>query len=539
MARFSILAIFFSALVQFCFGQSIGISTDGSTPHASAALEIKSTSKGILIARMTMAERDLINTPANGLLIYQTDHSPGFYYFNGASWTSIAGQSTNGWALTGNPGTNPSTDFIGTTDDQPIRFRVNNTWAGRFSNNSYYIGDSSGIASTLNNHYSVGIGYRVLRKSTSGFYNVALGTQAMEESISASNCVAVGHVALSENTIGDENTAIGSRSLTSNTTGETNTAIGSGALLQNFSGHNNTAVGGYALSSNAVGGDNTAVGSLALTSCMGSFNTAVGDRALTNTTSGLYNTAVGQRAAMDNSTGSENVAIGAWALQNSSSASNNVAIGSEAMINNITGTYNIAIGRTSGVSASFNNTISLGNHGYLNASNNQAFLGNLSTLWNGGNVAWSTFSDARVKKDIAEDVKGLEFITRLRPVTYHRDIDAQTALTGNSPSADFTQKYDIEQIKFSGFIAQEVEQAALASGYDFSGITAPRNAHEIYTLSYESFVPTIIKGMQELVTLVNDQQLIIEQQREQMASLKDRMAQIETHDANTQISQHK
>ena len=72
---------------------SAGIGT--LTPVASAALEISSTSQGLLAPRMTKAQRDAIATPATGLLIYQTNSSPGFYYYNGSSWTAMAAKGAN------------------------------------------------------------------------------------------------------------------------------------------------------------------------------------------------------------------------------------------------------------------------------------------------------------------------------------------------------------------------------------------------------------------------------------------------------------
>jgi len=64
----------------------IGIGT-AAAPNASAMLEITSTNKGILIPRVTQANRPA--TPATGLLIYQTDNTPGFYYYNGSSWVRM------------------------------------------------------------------------------------------------------------------------------------------------------------------------------------------------------------------------------------------------------------------------------------------------------------------------------------------------------------------------------------------------------------------------------------------------------------------
>jgi hypothetical protein len=106
--------------------QNVGIGTN--TPHPTALLELYSTSKGLLIPRMTQAERDAISSPATGLLIYQTDNTPGFYYWNGTAWIPILSSSSGSglfWSLTGNSIT--GTQFLGTTNAQPLVIRTNNT----------------------------------------------------------------------------------------------------------------------------------------------------------------------------------------------------------------------------------------------------------------------------------------------------------------------------------------------------------------------------------------------------------------------------
>ena len=65
----------------------VGINTE--TPDASAALDIVSTTGGLLVPRMTAAQRDAINSAATGLMIYQTDGTAGFYYYNGSSWSEV------------------------------------------------------------------------------------------------------------------------------------------------------------------------------------------------------------------------------------------------------------------------------------------------------------------------------------------------------------------------------------------------------------------------------------------------------------------
>jgi len=77
--------------------QSVAINTDGSTAHASALLDLKSNTQGVLVPRMTAADRLLITSPATGLLVYQTDATAGFYFYNGSAWTSLNGTNgTNG-----------------------------------------------------------------------------------------------------------------------------------------------------------------------------------------------------------------------------------------------------------------------------------------------------------------------------------------------------------------------------------------------------------------------------------------------------------
>ena len=69
----------------------VGVGT--TTPDASSALDITSTTKGLLIPRMTETQRDAISSPATGLMIYQTDGTVGFYYYNGSSWSEVAATS--------------------------------------------------------------------------------------------------------------------------------------------------------------------------------------------------------------------------------------------------------------------------------------------------------------------------------------------------------------------------------------------------------------------------------------------------------------
>lgn len=123
--------IFFSLLVLLpiiTFSQ-VGIGT--TTPNSSSLLDITDTTKGVLIPRMTLVQRNAIATPATGLIIYQTNNTPGFYYYNGSSWVSLSSAS---WSTTGNAGTAPAVNKVGTTNNQSFVLATNNTEAARVLN---------------------------------------------------------------------------------------------------------------------------------------------------------------------------------------------------------------------------------------------------------------------------------------------------------------------------------------------------------------------------------------------------------------------
>ena len=112
MKKLSLFVIITLMMVSGTKGQ-VAISTDGSAPDGSAMLEVKSIEKGMLVPRMPAAQRSAITSPAAGLLVYQTDGSAGFYFYNGTTWrwlggSNLTGSGTNGqvthWTGTGSLG---------------------------------------------------------------------------------------------------------------------------------------------------------------------------------------------------------------------------------------------------------------------------------------------------------------------------------------------------------------------------------------------------------------------------------------------------
>src|SRR5256885_15040938 len=96
-------------------------------------LEVKNTSKRILIPRMSKNEKNAIASPATGLLIFQnTPDSIGFHFYNGSAWTWLGDTGNTdslSWKTTGNNNIK-SSNFIGTLNDTALRFRIRNTASG-------------------------------------------------------------------------------------------------------------------------------------------------------------------------------------------------------------------------------------------------------------------------------------------------------------------------------------------------------------------------------------------------------------------------
>lgn len=108
--------------VQQLHSQNVAINGTGAAPDASSMLDISSTTTGILIPRMTSAQRILIAAPATGLKVYDTTTGT-FWYFNGVVWVQEL-TTGNGWILAGN--TLAGTEWMGSVNNQPVRFVSNN-----------------------------------------------------------------------------------------------------------------------------------------------------------------------------------------------------------------------------------------------------------------------------------------------------------------------------------------------------------------------------------------------------------------------------
>jgi hypothetical protein len=297
-----------------------------------------------------------------------------------------------------------------------------------------------------------------------------------------------------------------------------NSGVGTNSLYSNTSGTYNTAFGLNSLALNTTGGANTAIGSLSLgANTIGSDNTALGFYSLQDNTEGEKNTAIGESTLSLNATGSQNTAVGQSSLYNNTIGSYNTAIGINAGLFGTNLTYGTFIG--SDAYTSIDGLTNIAGYGYNSrpTSSNQVRIGNSSVTSIGGYASWTNLSDERYKLNVHENVKGLDFILKLHPVTYQLNMtklaadlkedqrmDKDGNIVNSSSEIDLQARYEKSQIVYTGFIAQEVEKVAKELGFEFSGIDAPKNENDFYGLRYAEFVVPLVKAVQEQQKKIED-----------------------------------
>jgi len=226
-------------------------------------------------------------------------------------------------------------------------------------------------------------------------------------------------------------------------------------------------------------------------------NTAEGEDALLSLTSGFFNTAVGYQAGSAYDNGYNNVFLGA-----------NVDV-------NGAGYYNvIAIGQ-----------------GTVCTDVSQVTIGNGATATYRAYADWTNISDGRFKKNIKENVPGLEFINKLKPITYtldaagidnflHKDLPQDKQANDKAKAVMNKAFAEKEKVVYTGFVAQDVEKAAKSLNYDFSGVDAAKNNKDLYGLRYAEFVVPLVKGMQELSKMNDEKDAAIQQQNIKIDNLQ-------------------
>lgn len=409
------LALLMSIMGAMAQKDNVGIGT--TKPDQSAALEISSSNKGLLTPRMSLQQRNAIQNPATGLIVYQTDLLSGFYFYDGKEWKSMTSETNtksvadaNNWGLTGNSGTSSATNFIGTIDNVSLVFKANNTRAGLI--------DVSAAGQT--------------------FFGIAAGNSS---------------------------------------TGFANTAIGAYALLSNTVGTNNVALGGFALQ-NTTGSRNMGIGTAALQSNVGgSDNAAVGIQALKNNVSGIYNTAVGTNALFG-VTGSNNVGVGAATLFQNNAGSDNTAIGVSAGYANISGSRNVFIGYSAGYTETGSDKLYIANSvtatplvygdfstkylavGEVAAADRAAATsGGYRLLVKGGMITEKIKVAVAGTADWADYVFAKEY--KLMPLNEVEAFIKENQHLPNVPSADEMAKSGLDVLKTNAKLMEKIEELTL------------------------------------------------------------------------------
>ena len=117
---------------------------------------------------------------------------------------------------------------------------------------------------------------------------------------------------------------------------------------------------------------------------------------------------------------------------------------------------------------------------------------------------------------------------KLRPVAYNFQAKRYNDfISGNENSivkfASYTEQPESEKIRHNGFIAQEVEKAALETGYEFDGVIIPKSDKEAYGLSYSQFVVPLVKAVQEQQQMIENQQRQIKELIDEVQQLKEKL----------------
>ena len=325
-----------------------------------------------------------------------------------------------------------------------------------------------GAVVTGNDNIAVG-SHQTLDALTSGTYNVAIGSKAG----SAVNT-------------GNSNTVIGFQSGLSLTTASGSIAIGSSAMAIATTGNNNIAIGNIAANGgNTTGDNNIVIGTVAgdaLTS--GKDNIFIGRQAGVDVTTAIRNIFIGLQSGHDLVGGDGgNTGVGAFSLDNITTGKDCTALGYSAKPSAADAINQTMVGK--GATGQANHAVVLGDDDVTKVYMSQD---GDAVMYANGTI---NTSDERLKENIDDSDLGLEFVNKLRPVSYKFKKDKQG-----------------DQLNY-GIIAQEVQEVLKeTNNEDFAGIT---NKGEYLGADYVQFIAPLIKSVQELTEKVEAQQKEIEE----------------------------
>lgn len=487
------------SLLVLSFFSSIGLQAQ--SPNAFNYQSVARNSAGVILTNVNLGIRISIHDiSASGSVVYQETHSTLTNNFGLFTLSIGSGAATIGtlggvdWANGAkyieveadfSGGTNYAT--LGTSELLSVPYAIYSNYAGvpflpngaSAGNTPYWDGSTWIIdnSNVFNTGLNVGIGtsFPLQKLHVNGNLTLPLDSSYMINNkkvlwVKGTANLFVGNNAGSANTIGFSNSYLGFNSGTANLTGSQNTFVGAETGSANSIGSMNSFFGRRAGFGNVDGIENTFLGAYA-----GQANT-----------DGNHNSFLGVTTGNSNTSGQENTFIGAHAGYFNTFGSFNTFLGNFSGLANTSGNYNTFVGFEADASSSnLTNAAAFGSGAIVNADNS-IIIGNTAVTSIGGQVGWSTFSDQRLKTNIETYKLGLEFITRLRPVSYSYLAQGQ------------------ENIVYTGLIAQEVETTLEGLNAEFSGLVEPKNEQDFYSIRYAEFVLPLINSVQELEVKVTD-----------------------------------
>lgn len=465
---------------------AVGIGT--TTPDASSLLEIKSTKKGVLIPRMTIAQRNAIASPATGLLIYQTNSTPGFYYYTGNAWTAMTRQP--GWSLTGNAGTTPA-NYLGTSDKKNLVFKTNNIQRAVIDSTG-----NMGIGTTKpTSKLEVHNGALTVSSTTSA----SLIINANASAIGNSNQILFADNGVNKWTLGGSN--IGSAG--TNNFSLYNYNLGSNVLTI-LKDNNNVGIGTASplnklhISTGSAGVSPYGAAGVVVESASHTYiNLLAPDAYETGILFGKPQTNLSGGIIYNNSSTQNGFQFrtGGNVIQMVLTSDGHVGIGTTDP-----GPYQLKISGTRGLD------IEETTHNYdweLQADPNNESLSlysnnNFMGAFSAADGSYSSISDERLKTNIQPMGSMLGKIKQLKPSTYQ--------------FKNITDKQE-----YNGFIAQDVLK--IFPSLVAHNVNAERKL-DVYTLNYSGFGVIAIKGIQELSP-------VIQEQKEKITTLEERINKLE------------
>jgi hypothetical protein len=519
--KYLFLFLMLAFSTQRAFSQGVAVSSSNASPDPSAMFDVQSGDKGLLIPRVALTGTSDVATipaPATSLLIYNTNTSgnvtPGFYYWSGSSWKRLAigGVQVDGWNLTGNSGTNPDFNCIGTNDNQPLRFRVDGHIAGSIEsfgskNLSFGYDAGSGLFSGAGTGNTL-VGFDAGSSTSSGSSNSIFGATAGRRMNSGSSNSFFGFGAGELATISNNNSFFGTRSGHDlvGSTSNFNTFIGAHAGSSVFNSEANTLLG--TLSEVANGRTNaTAIGyksQVDASNCLvlGSINGVNGATADVNV--GIGTTTPDTKLEI---AGSSGVTARLTSANGTDVNFDFKRLGNDWRIHNTTGL--LFFGQSSDDLATVIDVLRLGGASVTPAVDNLITLGSPSNRWTqvcAVNGVINT-SDARLKENISGVNYGLEAVMKMKPVSF----------TWKEKEIDNGRTH-------IGFLAQDIRQVIPEAVTDHEWREKTDSADREWVpaenlgINYAEIMPVLVKAIQE-------QQKMIEQLKVEIASLKSSLTQ--------------